>query len=109
VVATDINNDGWMDLFVANDTMPNFLLVNRGGGRFEEIGLEAGTAYSADGKARSGMDIDSADYNEDGWMDFFLANIDEDLTLFIRVFRLLPLRRLLHTATAAYSKRGALL
>src|SRR6266536_1777621 len=79
VVATDINNDGWMDLFVANDTVPNFLFVNRGGGRFEEIGLEAGTAYSAEGKARSGMGIDSADYNEDGWMDFFLANIDEEL------------------------------
>jgi enediyne biosynthesis protein E4 len=48
VVATDINNDGWMDLFVANDTMPNFLLVNQGRGQFRDIALEAGVAYSQD-------------------------------------------------------------
>jgi enediyne biosynthesis protein E4 len=44
VVATDINNDGWLDLFQANDTVPNFLFVNRGG-KFEEIGLASGVAY----------------------------------------------------------------
>src|SRR5271169_4364294 len=47
VVATDINNDGLMDLFVSNDTMPNFLFANRGHGKFEEIGLQSGTGYSA--------------------------------------------------------------
>ncbi len=46
VVATDVNNDGRMDLFVANDTMPNFLFVNKGGGKFEESGLAAGVAFS---------------------------------------------------------------
>jgi hypothetical protein len=50
VVATDVNNDGWMDLFVANDTVPNFLFVNEQG-RFAERGLEANVAYSADGRA----------------------------------------------------------
>src|SRR3989441_12592811 len=45
VVATDINNDGLMDLFVANDTVPNFLFLNKGNGKFEEIGLTAGVAY----------------------------------------------------------------
>jgi enediyne biosynthesis protein E4 len=49
VVATDINNDGWMDLFVANDTVPNFLWVNRQG-KFKDEGVEAGVAYSADGR-----------------------------------------------------------
>src|SRR5215467_10141409 len=78
VVATDINNDGRMDLFVANDTVANFLFANRGA-RFEEIGLSADVAYSADGRARSGMGVDSADFNEDGWMDLFVANIDEEI------------------------------
>lgn len=78
-VATDINNDGLMDLFVANDTMPNFLFVNKGGGKFEEIGLPAGVAYSEAGSARSGMGVDAADYDGDGWQDLFVANIDQEL------------------------------
>ncbi|HZQ25091.1 MAG TPA: CRTAC1 family protein [Terriglobales bacterium] len=79
VVATDLNNDGRMDLFVANDTVRNFLFMNRGGGRFDEIGEQAGVAYSADGRPRSGMGVDSADYNQDGWMDLFVANIDREM------------------------------
>ena len=75
-VATDVNNDGLMDLFVANDTMPNFLFVNRGNGKFEETGLAAGVAYSASGKPRSGMGVDAADYDGDGWQDLFVANIE---------------------------------
>jgi hypothetical protein len=76
VVATDLNNDGWMDLFVSNDTAPNFVFMNRGKGRFEEIGTAAGVAYSTEGRARSGMGLDSADFNQDGFMDLFVANID---------------------------------
>jgi len=79
VVATDINNDGRLDLFVANDTVANFLFMNRGQGRFEEIATQAGVAYSSDGRARSGMGVDSADFNEDGWMDLFVANIDREM------------------------------
>ncbi len=79
VVATDINNDGLLDLYVSNDTMPNFLFVNRGNGKFEEIGLQSGTGYSADGRARSGMGVDSADYDQDGWMDLFLTDVDEEM------------------------------
>jgi hypothetical protein len=78
-VATDVNNDGLMDLFIANDTVANFLFVNRGNGRFEEVGLQADVAYSAAGRPRSGMGVDSADFNEDGWMDLFVANIDEEI------------------------------
>jgi enediyne biosynthesis protein E4 len=78
-VATDINNDGWMDLFVANDTVGNFLFVNRSGGRFEEIGLQADVAYNVDGLARSGMGADSADFNQDGWMDLFLSDLNAEV------------------------------
>ena len=78
-VATDVNNDGRMDLFVANDTAGNFLFMNRGDGKFEEVGLRADIAYSADGRARSGMGVDSADFDQDGWMDLFVSNIDEEI------------------------------
>ena len=78
-VATDVNNDGLSDLFVANDTMPNFLFVNRGAGKFQEVGLSAGVAYSEAGAPRSGMGVDATDYDGDGWQDLFVANIDQEL------------------------------
>ena len=78
-VATDIDNDGWMDLFVANDTVANFLFMNRAGLKFDEIAAPAGVAYSEAGRPRSGMGVDSADFNQDGWMDLFVANIDHEM------------------------------
>jgi hypothetical protein len=77
-VAADINNDGWVDLFVANDTVRNFLFMNRRG-KFEETGEPAGLAYSAEGRPRSGMGVDAADFDQDGWMDLFVANIDHEM------------------------------
>jgi hypothetical protein len=79
VVATDINNDGRMDLFITNDTVPNFLFVNRDGSKFEEIGAQAGVAYGETGRPRSGMGVDSANFGQDGWMDLFVANIDHEM------------------------------
>jgi enediyne biosynthesis protein E4 len=78
VVATDVNNDGWMDLFVANDTVANFLFLNKHG-KFQDIGLEAGVAYSQAGRARSGMGVDSADFDQDGWQDLFVTNVDQEM------------------------------
>jgi enediyne biosynthesis protein E4 len=78
VVATDVNNDGWMDLFVANDTVANFLFMNRGGKRLEEVGFTAGVAFGEGGRARSGMGVDSADLNQDGWMDLFVTNLNHE-------------------------------
>lgn len=77
-VATDVNNDRLLDLFVANDSVPNFLFLNRGKGRFKEIGLDAEVAYSADGAARSGMGVDAGDYNGDSLQDLFVANFNRE-------------------------------
>jgi hypothetical protein len=83
VVATDINNDGLMDLFVANDTVQNFLFVNRGpkGGSwsFEEIALPAEVAFSDGGQPRSGMGVDAADVFNSGFQDLFVANVDQEM------------------------------
>jgi hypothetical protein len=79
VVATDINNDGLMDLFVANDTVQNFLFVNRGNGKWEEVGLAAEVGFSANGQPRSGMGVDAADFDGDGWQDLFVANVDQEM------------------------------
>ncbi len=78
-VATDINQDGSLDLFVANDTIQNFLFVNQGNGMFSEEGLLMGVAYSDAGLARSGMGVDAADYDADGWQDLFVSNIDQEM------------------------------
>jgi hypothetical protein len=75
-VATDFNNDGLTDLFVANDMIENFLYVNKGGGKFDEVGLWSGTAYSDSGAVRSSMGVDAADYDGDGWQDLVDANVD---------------------------------
>jgi hypothetical protein len=60
VVAADINNDGRMDLFVANDTVQNFLFMNRGNNRWDEMGVIAGVGFGENGQARSGMGVDAA-------------------------------------------------
>ncbi len=78
-VATDINRDGALDLFVANDTIQNFLFVNQRDGTFSEEGLLLGVAYSDAGLPRSGMGVDTADYDGDGWQDLFVANIDQEM------------------------------
>ena len=77
VVATDVNNDGWMDLFVANDTLPNLLFVNHQG-KFKDEGIEAGVAYSTDGRSRSGMGVDAADLDQDGFEDLTVTNVDQE-------------------------------
>jgi predicted NUDIX family NTP pyrophosphohydrolase len=79
VVATDINNDGLMDLFVANDTVQNFLFANRGKAKFDEIGLAAEVGFSANGTPRSGMGVDAADFDGDGKQDLFVSNVDQEM------------------------------
>ena len=79
VVATDVNGDGLMDLFVANDTVQNFLFMNRGKGKWEEMGLAAEVGFSVNGRPRSGMGVDAADVNGDGRQDLFVANVDQEM------------------------------
>jgi hypothetical protein len=78
VIWVDFDNDGWPDIYVANDSMPNFLWHNKGNGQFEEIAFETGCAVSADGRAQSSMGIAVGDYDNDGWMDLLVTNFAED-------------------------------
>jgi hypothetical protein len=65
----DFNDDGWMDVFIANDTERNFLFMNQGNGTFKEEGLLYGVAYNEAGATVSGMGSDANDFNNDGWVD----------------------------------------
>ena len=78
VVWLDFDNDGWPDIFVANDSMPNYLWHNKGNGTFDEVAFEAGCALSGDGRAQSNMGIAVGDYDNDGWLDLFLTHFSED-------------------------------
>ncbi|UCF39444.1 MAG: CRTAC1 family protein [Acidobacteriota bacterium] len=69
----DFDDDGWIDIYVANDTVPAFLFHNQQDGTFQEIGFESGTAYTYSGAAVSGMGVDAKDVNNDGRVDLFVA------------------------------------
>jgi hypothetical protein len=78
VVTTDYDDDGHVDLFVANDSNPNFLYRNVGSGRFESVGLLAGVGVNAEARAQAGMGVDAGDYDGDGRMDFVLTAFAHD-------------------------------
>jgi hypothetical protein len=74
----DFDSDGWMDAFISNDAWRNFLFRNRGDGRFEEIGLQAGVAYVDAGRPVSGMGADFQDYDGDGKPDIFMSALSNE-------------------------------
>jgi hypothetical protein len=75
VSIADFNDDGWMDVFIANDTEPNSLFINRKNGTFEEKGLEVGVAYNDNAQVGSSMGCDAKDFNNDGKVDIFYNNL----------------------------------
>jgi hypothetical protein len=79
VVTFDYDNDGWQDIFIANDHMPNFLFHNNRNGTFTEIGYVAGVAVSADGDFEAGMGVDAADTTGSGRLDLAVAHLDMQL------------------------------
>ncbi len=80
----DYDGDGFLDAFVTNDTMPNFLFHNIGGKRFEEVAVTAGVAYSPDGNALSSMGSDFRDVNNDGLPDIWHTAVEhEDFPLYL--------------------------
>ncbi|MBZ0114284.1 MAG: CRTAC1 family protein [Thermoanaerobaculia bacterium] len=85
VVATDIDGDGLVDLYVANDSTPNFLYHNLGHGRFEETGLFAGVSFNEDGRTEAGMGVDAGDIDGDQRFDLFVTNLSlESNTLYLQ-------------------------
>jgi len=75
VSVCDFDRDGWPDIVIANDAMPEFLFHNKGDGTFEELGLMSGMSVDSSGAAFSGMGIDCADYNNDGWPDIIITDL----------------------------------
>ena len=79
VALLDFDNDGRMDLFVANDTQPNRLYKNRGDGTFSDVGMMAGVAFNEAGVARAGMGADAADYDNSGRQSLIIGNFSNEM------------------------------
>jgi hypothetical protein len=82
VIAFDYNNDGRIDVFEANDGVPNFLFRNNGDGTFSEVALEANCSLDPNGGARGGMGVDAQDLDGDGYQDIFVTNFSQETNAF---------------------------
>ncbi len=81
MIAADVDDDGDTDVFVLNDVAENFLFVNDGQGHFQERAVESGLAYNAQGEENASMGVDAADYDHDGWLDFYMTAYEDELTI----------------------------
>jgi hypothetical protein len=79
VAMFDYDQDGWPDLLVANDTQPNKLYKNLRNGKFKDVGVEAGLAFSTEGKARAGMGVDTGDFENSGKPGVAITNFDNEM------------------------------
>ncbi len=87
VAMFDYDQDGWPDLLVANDTQPNKLYRNLGNGKFKDAAVEAGLAFSTEGKARAGMGVDVADFENSGKPGIAITNFDNEMIGLYRAVR----------------------
>ena len=76
--AADVNNDGWLDLVVVNDSTPKQLYINKHDGTFEEVGYQSGLALNENGREQAGMGLGVGDYDNDGRLDFHITNFSDD-------------------------------
>ena len=84
VLFSDLDDDGWPDIYVANDSVPNLLFRNHGNGTFSEQGLASGVAVSGDGREQAGMGADAGDFDGDGRLDLVVTNFAQDYTTLYR-------------------------
>jgi hypothetical protein len=84
VLVLDFDNDNWSDIYVADDSAPAVLYHNNKNGTFTDIGVEAGCAFSVDGKPQAGMGVTAGDYDRDGWLDIFKTNFAGDTSTLYR-------------------------
>ncbi len=80
----DYDDDGFMDIFVANDSVQSFLYHNNGNGTFSEVGLPAGVGFNEDGKTFAGMGVDFTDYDNDGHPDVFVTDLSNERYMLFR-------------------------
>jgi len=84
VVTADVNDDGLIDIYVANDMNPNFLFLNRGDGTFDDVSEISGAAYNLNGNAQSGMGVDAEDVDGDGLPELFVTNFSNEYSTLYR-------------------------
>ena len=84
VIASDLDGDGLIDIFVANDSTPNFLYHNNGDGTFKDVGFSSGTAVNENGGEQGSMGVTLGDYDHDGRLDLFITNFDDDYNTLYR-------------------------
>lgn len=105
IVAIDVNDDGWPDLFIARDASPNLLLIDKRDGTFEDAGVEAEIAYDEDGAAKAGMGVDAGDTSGAGRPGFVVTNFNDQYhSLFVPAHSLVYEDRTVRSRLAALTK-----
>ena len=106
VTLLDYDLDAWPDVFVANDTQPNKLYRNNGNGTFTELGLQAGLAFSEEGRARAGMGVDAADVDNSGQPSVVVTNFSGRDARPLQAGRRRAVRRTCRRAPTSAARRG---
>ncbi len=104
-LAFDYNNDGWPDLFVANDSSPNLLFRNNHDGTFTDVATEAGVAVNGDGQEQANMGVAVGDYDGDGYLDLFITHFSDDTPILYRNVKGAFFDDLTHAAGLAVNTR----